>query len=197
MGRSKAALPWGDVTFLEAILRTLREAGLAPLLVVTSDRPPTDPPEIPAPVTEAARAGAIRLVTNVDWRAGQFSSLRAGVAALPEGVAGAVVALVDQPQVTVDIVRTLADDFVATGAPVVRPTWDGRGGHPIVLGAETFPHIVRQPADSNTAAVIGHFRGRRRDVPAPDDRVLRDFDTPDDLARDSTRLDSPRNDSPR
>jgi molybdenum cofactor cytidylyltransferase len=107
------------------------------------------------------------------------------------------VALVDQPQVSVATVQRIIDDFVTSGAPVVRPTWQGRGGHPIVVGAETFPHIVREPADSNTASVIGHFRARRRDVPAPDDSVLRDFDTPDDLARHSNRIESPRSDEPR
>ena len=47
-----------------------------------------------AAMQEDGFAGTVRLVQNGDWRLGQFSSLRAGVAALPPETSAAVVALV-------------------------------------------------------------------------------------------------------
>lgn len=72
----------------------------------------------------------VEVVVAEDWADGMGASLRAGLAAV--GRRGAVlVSLVDLPDVGPEVVaRVLAAD-----AALARATYDGRPGHPVLLGA--------------------------------------------------------------
>lgn len=81
-------------------------------------------------------------VVAADWDAGMSASLRAGLRAVASGDAdAAVVTLVDLPDVTAEVVRRL----LATGADertLRRTAYDGRPGHPVVLGRAHWPAIA-------------------------------------------------------
>src|SRR5690606_17073505 len=93
LGRPKALVELAGERLAERGVRTLREAGCAPVLVVTG-------------AARVAVAGA-EAVHNPDWASGMGSSLRAGLDALPAGAGAVVVALADQPLVTAAAVRRL------------------------------------------------------------------------------------------
>lgn len=79
--------------------------------------------DVPAPA---------RAVFAPDWADGMSASLRAGL----EAAAGAsymVLRLVDTPDVGADVVRRLLAAGVQTG--LARAVYQGRPGHPVVLGA--------------------------------------------------------------
>lgn len=94
-------------------------------------------------VLGAAAAEARRLVPDgvgvtvaTDWASGMAASLRAGLIALADGDADqALVHLVDLPDVTAAVVeRVLA---AGTGpATLARASYDGRPGHPVLLGRD-------------------------------------------------------------
>src|SRR5687768_645098 len=86
LGGPKALLEVGGERLVDRGVRTLRDGGCAPVLVVTGAAP-------------VEVIGAV-VVPNPDWRDGMGASLRAGLAALPPGCPAVVVALVDQPGVT-------------------------------------------------------------------------------------------------
>lgn len=181
MGRPKALLPWHGSTFVETVVAGLVEAELDPILVV-----------IGAHAVETR--GAVTLscaewIDNPDWTTGQAGSLRRGVARLPPDVTAAVVALVDQPQIDSALVQLLVSVRRESGAPVVRPTWNGRGGHPILIGAEVFGRILGAGPDETTFQVLAPFRGDYIDIPVEDDSILIDFDTPEDLSGSAARFD--------
>lgn len=175
MGRSKALLSFRGRTFVDAVLDLLRAGGAEDLVVVLGPDP------------ERVRTGAelkdARIVINAGYRSGQFSSLCAGIGALTPATVAAVVGLVDQPHVPPAVVGALIAEFEATGAPLVRPTWNGRGGHPILFSAGTFADILGRPPTATTYDIVRAIGDRRREVTAPDDSILTDFDTPQDLAR--------------
>lgn len=175
MGRAKALLDWHGRTFVETITAVLREAGCDPVVVVLGHHAES--------IRPTAEIGGTVVIVNHDYPLGQFSSLKAGVAALPTVVAAAVVTLVDQPHLSPEVVRALVAEWRDSGAPVVRPVWKGRGGHPILLAGPALEAIHRLGPESTTFDVVRQFVARRRDVSAPDDSILLDFDTPDDLAR--------------
>jgi CTP:molybdopterin cytidylyltransferase MocA len=75
----------------------------------------------------------VDVVIASDWADGMSASLRAGLRALPAEAEAAVVLLVDLPDVTAEVVRRV----VAAGAgpdALTRATFDGRPGHPVLLG---------------------------------------------------------------
>lgn len=90
-------------------------------------------------------------VVAADWAAGMSASLRAGLAAAAGSDAeAAVVTLVDLPDVGADVVRRL----VAGVGPTTlrRASYDGRPGHPVVIGRDHWAAI---------AAEVGGDQGAR------------------------------------
>lgn len=116
-----------DELLVELAIRTLRDGGCAPIVVVLG--------------AQAQRAEQLRLrprfgvqtVVNADWATGMGSSLRAGLAALRSGPSCAVVVLlVDTPGITAGAVERVG---AHAGADTLRTaTYGGNPGHPVVLG---------------------------------------------------------------
>ena len=176
MGRPKALLEYsGGLTFVDAAILSLRSSGADPVIVVLGSEPET--------IRAGARLEPARIVVNPLYRLGQLSSLKAGARALPPGAPAAIVALVDQPHVPSSVARDLIAEFRRSAAPIVRPVWNGRGGHPFLLSAETFPLLLRLPDTATPFEVVNNFHDRRRDVPSPDGSILEDFDTPEEYRR--------------
>jgi CTP:molybdopterin cytidylyltransferase MocA len=78
----------------------------------------------------------VAVVVADDWSEGMSASIRSGLVSLEDSDAvAALVSLVDLPDVTEGVVRRV----IAAGADrasLVRATYDGRPGHPVVLGRE-------------------------------------------------------------
>ncbi len=172
MGRPKATLPWGDGTFVAAVLRTLSNAGASPLLVVCG-----------AHATETARALPaeldVSLVSNPAPARGQLSSLQVALRALGD-VDGAIVSLVDHPAVRAETVSALLD--AVRPDRIVVPRHQGRRGHPVVFGSELFAELCATPHEAGARAVVRADPARVLELDVDDAGIHVDIDTPDDLA---------------
>lgn len=86
--------------------------------------------------------GPVSTVVAEDWAQGMSASLRAGLSALAgTDAAVAVVSLVDLPDVGADVVHRVLT--AATGSGVlVRASYDGRPGHPVVLGRDHWAGVL-------------------------------------------------------
>jgi CTP:molybdopterin cytidylyltransferase MocA len=88
-----------------------------------------------------AAAPGLEFAENSQWATGMASSLRAGLAALRDGPAGAaVVLLVDMPGVTPDSVRRISRG--ATPASLVTGGYGERRGHPVLLGRDHWDGVA-------------------------------------------------------
>jgi nicotine blue oxidoreductase len=106
----------------------------------------------PVRVVLGARAGeAVALLAEpelaviaADWDRGMSASLRAGLAALRQpgavDVQAALVHLVDVPDVTAAVVRRVVAH--AGPAAVVRATYSGAPGHPVLLGRDHWAEVA-------------------------------------------------------
>ena len=180
MGQPKALLPVraGGQSFVRHLAAALLEGGVIDVLVV--GRP--DDGALRAEV-ESLGTG-VRLVINAHADAGQLSSVIAGLnAADRPGVHGVLVTPVDVPLVLPDTVRALLTAFASRRAPVVRATYRGRHGHPVIFGRGVFDALRRaDPAIGAKAVVQAHAR-EIVDLEVDDPGVLHDIDGPDDYAR--------------
>jgi molybdenum cofactor cytidylyltransferase len=175
MGAPKALLDAGGATFLARILDSLREGGASPLLVVVED--PLGP--IGA---EARRRGGV-VVLNPDPAQGPISSLRAAIGALPEDVAAILFCPVDHPLVRGATVRALIEEFLRTRPPLLVPTFQGRRGHPVLLGRRLFPELLADELPEGARTVVRRYLHEGLQVPVDDPGILADIDTPDDYRR--------------
>lgn len=86
--------------------------------------------------------GSVSVVVCDDWAEGMSASLRAGLAALDATEArAAVVTLVDLPDVGPEVVRRVIDLGTDPGV-LARATYDGRPGHPVLLGRDHWAAVA-------------------------------------------------------
>jgi len=102
--------------------------------------------------------GPVTTVVAGDWAAGMSASLRAGLTALvATDAVAAVVTLVDLPDVGPDVVHRVVDLGTDPGV-LARATYDGRPGHPVLLGRDHWAGIA-ESAGGDTGArdyLAGH-----------------------------------------
>jgi CTP:molybdopterin cytidylyltransferase MocA len=118
-GGPKAPYEFEGERLVDRAVRTLREGGCEPVIVVLG-----------------AWLGHVldaEMVINVDWSTGMGSSLRVGLEALALTNADrAIVTLVDLPGLTGNAVTRIAGATTSLAAA----TYDGVRGHPVLLGRE-------------------------------------------------------------
>jgi molybdenum cofactor cytidylyltransferase len=174
MGRPKLLLPIGGRPVLRISVEGVLAAGVRPVVVVTGAEH--------RELGDALAGLPVALVNNPSPEAGQASSIRIGVGALPPEVEAVLIALGDQPFVAGRVVAGLLAAFRTTGKPIVAPRYrDGRG-NPVLFGRETFGELRQVSGDQGARTVVERNPGRvalvEFDLPMPDD-----VDTPEDYAR--------------
>lgn len=124
----------------------------------------------------------VRVVVNAEWDQGMGSSLRTGLADLEAtGTDGALVTLVDLPDVTPDVVRRVAGAHRGPHA-LARATYADGPGHPVLIGRDHWPDVMA--AATGDRGARDFLAGRAPElVDCADLATGRDVDTRDE-ARD-------------
>jgi len=93
----------------------------------------------------------VDVVVAADWVDGMSASLRAGLSALAAtGADAVVVTLVDLPDVGADVVRRLLDRAPSSDT-LRRATYDGRVGHPVVIGRDHWAGVAAETSGDRGA----------------------------------------------
>jgi CTP:molybdopterin cytidylyltransferase MocA len=86
---------------------------------------------------------AVTVVEAFDWELGMGRSLRSGLLAVRQGpAAAALVHLVDLPDVTAEVVRRVLRQAPPGPSTLARATYEGRPGHPVLIGREHLAPVV-------------------------------------------------------
>jgi molybdenum cofactor cytidylyltransferase len=135
-----------------------------------------------AEAVRSALAGMpLAVIDNPDYGAGLSSSLKAGVAALPNACEGMLVLLADMPAITAAHIDRLLAAFVP-GAIIV-PTHEGRRGNPVLWPAARVPDILRLEGDAGAKRLLAIHAADVREVAIGSDAIFTDIDTPEALRR--------------
>ena len=169
-GGPKALVELDGVRLVDRGIWLLQSGGASPLVVVTGAAPVSLPP------------GVIS-VFNPDWASGMGSSLAAGLGAVPDGSAAAVIALVDQPLVGPAAVDRLIAAFEG-GARVAVAAYDGQPRNPVLIAREYWAEVAGLAAgDVGARPFLRAHPDLVTLVECGDTGRPDDVDTPDDLAR--------------
>jgi molybdenum cofactor cytidylyltransferase len=146
-----------------------------PVLVVTGHQ---------AEEVRSALAGLdVTFVANPDYAAGLSTSLKAGIAAVPQSAAGALVLLGDMPRITGDHIDRLIAAFAADGdGCIVVPTHQGRRGNPVLWPRAGFAGIMQLEGDAGARKLLAAHADHVREVDLGSDAIFLDVDTPEALA---------------
>ncbi len=128
------------------------------------------------------RGPKLAAIACADWTEGMAASLRTGIGALSDDVAGAFIFLGDMPRIPVEVLGPLAE-AVRAGAPAALPTFEVQDGHPVLFARALFPDLLKLTGDRGGRSVIAALGERAVRIEAPSNGVLLDVDSPDDLER--------------
>ena len=110
-----------------------------------------------------------------------ITSIQAGIRALPEGLAGAMLFLVDHPVVEAETIEAL----IARLRPghIVLPTFEGRRGHPVLFSAPVLKEVLALPSSQGANIIVHRDPKRIVQVPLNAPGILIDIDTPEQFRR--------------
>jgi molybdenum cofactor cytidylyltransferase len=166
LGRPKQLLEWQGQAFLSLVIKNSLETGLAPLIVVTGADSDI--------IREEIADFPVKIVHNPDWQDGQSTSMKAGLAALPDGCRAAMLLLSDQPQISPNLIRQLIETWYQERKPITAPEVKGKRANPVLFGRETFDMLNTVTGDKGGRAVFDQFEIAR--LPWVDERVKLDVD---------------------
>ncbi|HET8977159.1 MAG TPA: nucleotidyltransferase family protein [Solirubrobacteraceae bacterium] len=121
-------------------------------------------------IVSRVRFGRAEVVVCEQWESGQAASLRRGLAALA-GVGTVIVTLGDAPLITPAVIARFLGE-----PPLTRATYQGRPGHPVVLGRVQMEALTGLSGDRGARDLlrggpvieVGHLCSGR-DVDTPED----------------------------
>lgn len=167
-----------------SLVRHVVEAALAsrarPVIVVTGHA---------SEALRAALAGLdVAFAHNDDHANGLSTSLRSGLAALPDGTEGALVLLADMPFVTGAVLDRLVEAFEKGGrSSIIVPTAGGRRGNPVLWPQRLFPALMAIEGDKGGRDLLDR-PGEATIFIEIGEAAARDLDTPEELRNAGGRI---------
>ncbi len=164
-------LPEGRVSALAAVCRLYQKEGVQPVVVGGNRAEDTK---------RTAEGVGAAFALNAHPERGMFSSIRAGVAALPSDGTHFFVHPVDIPLVRRLTLRALLDAAETAGEQVLIPTYRGESGHPPLFPASLIPAVLAAGDEGCLRDIVE--KACPLSVPVADSFILRDMDCPADYA---------------
>ncbi len=173
-GRKLLALVDGE-PLLDRTIRALLEGGASEVIVVVG----TDGRAELERDVNAMNDARVRPVENHDPSRGMFSSIQDGVAT----ASGDALLIMpgDMPFVRADTVRAVIAKYREREA-IVSPRYRGKRGHPVAMPLALRDEIRATPTSATLHDVIKRHADMRVDLDVDDPGIVRDVDTPADLA---------------
>lgn len=181
MGEPKVLLPWGEKkTIIEHIVEQLINSRVDHIVVVTGHKSKE--------VKQALGDLGVEVVFNRGYKSGEMlSSLKAGLRAMPDNIAAAMVTLGDQPRIQPRVIYQILAAYSRGKGEIIAPSFEMRRGHPILISRKFWQEILSLPRDQAPRDVINAHSEHIHYINVNTDSVLRDVDTPKDYAEERWR----------
>jgi CTP:molybdopterin cytidylyltransferase MocA len=172
MGAFKPLLPFGSTTIIEAVLATVRDAGIETVRVVVGWNA-----QILVPVLERCGVPWIR---NERFAEGMYTSVQIGVRNLSPGVAAFFLVPGDLPLVRSATLARLVAEWHERPGGILYPCHQGQRGHPPLIAADYIPEILATDPPGGLRELLRRHAGASRGVECGDPGILVDLDTPEE-----------------
>ena len=168
MGAFKPLLPFGDKTVIECCIDYLREGGIENIVVVLGHRAEE--------VSNHLKNVTVAINPDPDSEMG--ASIAAGVNSISEARC-VMIALVDHPAVPAEVVSNLIEEW-KSGAQIVMPTWQDRGGHPVLVDLKFRHELLNLDHTGGLRAFFQNHQNELKRLSVDSPFIARDMDTWDD-----------------
>lgn len=173
MGAFKPLLPFGPKTVIETCIDNLRQGGVATIVVIIGQDSRAE--ELKTQLKNASVTFAI----NPDPRSNMSASIACGVGVLPEATRAAIINPADHAAVPVAVIEAIVNEW-KQGARLVKPTFNGRGGHPVLVDLDFRDELSALDPTGGLKAFFRIYQDQVKRVPVHSNLIARDMDTWDD-----------------
>lgn len=174
MGRNKLFVELDGESLLRRAVRLVSGAGLDPVIVVLGHDAERARDELAGVSCEP--------VLNPDYERGVNTSVRAGIRAVLDRAAAAVVVLADMPLVTSDMIAALVEHYRHSDAPLVISDYEGVNAPPMLYDRALFEELLSMQGEGCGKQVVQRHRREALSLSWPTE-TLTDLDEPDDYER--------------
>lgn len=151
----------GSIPIVRRIVLTLQQAGVFPIVVVTG----TEELEV---THQVAPLGVV-FIKNTEYEKTElFSSVKLGLSYLQGKCDRVVFTPVNTPMFFAQTLHTL----LSRDAGIVTPTYDGRGGHPIVLHSQVIPQILAYDGSDGLRGAVRNCACTKQRIAVSDAGIL-------------------------
>ena len=171
LGTPKQLLLWQGQPLVSIVSQKLLATGIQPIIVVVGAESNT--------IKKALEDLDITTVENLYWKEGISTSIRAGIAALPDNIQAAIFATSDQPFVPESLIRKLIDEYEQTGAEIICPECKEELRNPVLFDKSLFAELAQLEGDTGGKALFDHHRVTR--VKWENKEDFRDIDTQEEM----------------
>ena len=171
MGAFKPLLPFGQTTVIRSCLQNLQATGIENIVVVVGHRA--------GDVMQSLHDLHLRFALNPNPESEMSASIACGMRELPSKTKATLIALTDQPAVSPDVINAVLEQWTS-GAKLVIPEFQGRGGHPVLVDLSFRPELLNLDSKLGLKSFFDANREAVRRVPVNSPYNARDMDTWDD-----------------
>jgi molybdenum cofactor cytidylyltransferase len=175
MGANKLIADVGGKPMVRRVVEAALESAACPVLVVTGHQQ--------AEVRIALTGLDVAFVHNPNYAQGLSTSLKAGIAAAPASVAGALVLLGDMPQIAPGHLNQLIAASRDRAGFVIVPVHAGKRGNPVLWPRAFFPAMLALEGDAGAKRLLTANADCVGEVDLGTDAIFLDVDTAEALAR--------------
>jgi molybdenum cofactor cytidylyltransferase len=175
MGSNKLIADVGGKPMVRRVAEAALSSAASPVLVVTGHHE--------ADVRMALSGLDVAFVHNPHFAQGLSTSLKAGIAAAPANVAGAMVLLGDMPQIAPGHLDQLIAAFRDGAGAVIVPVHAGKRGNPVLWPRAFFPAMLGLEGDAGAKRLLAANAVRVREVDLGTNAIFLDVDTAEALAQ--------------
>jgi molybdenum cofactor cytidylyltransferase len=173
MGAFKPLLPFGDKTVIETCVENLRGGGVENVIVVLGQGP------YAAELKDQLKDWHVAFAINPDSASEMSASIACGVRQLPFQTTAVLITPVDHPAVPSEVVALLIAEW-KKGARLLVPTWNDRGGHPVLVDLRFRDELLSLDPARGLKGLFDAQRDEVHRVPVSSNYIARDMDTWDD-----------------
>jgi molybdenum cofactor cytidylyltransferase len=173
MGAFKPLLPFGPKTVIETCIDNLRGGGVETIVVVVGQDARAET------LQGQLQNSRVTFAVNPDPQSEMSASIASGVRALSAEMKAVVITPADLAAVPGEVVETLISCW-QDGAQLVKPTWNERGGHPVLIDLRFRDELLELDPRGGLKVFFDAHRDQVDRVAVSSNYIARDMDTWDD-----------------
>ncbi|MCU0362755.1 MAG: nucleotidyltransferase family protein [Bacteroidales bacterium] len=169
MGQPKMLLDIGGKSMIGRVVENVAGSDVGEIIVVLG--------AYSIEIRAELENSGVRFAVNEAYGDGMLSSVRCGIAALPELSRACLVFQGDQPFISPAAINSIIAEYLSSGMGIVIPLYKGRRGHPLLVDSKYFREIHKLDDNTGLRALPEMFKGDVHMFECSDEAILRDIDT--------------------